>query len=90
MTSVKMNDNNTQILPEMNSLWQETLNWQPTAEQQQQFQQLYQLILVGNKKLNLTRITTPEDFWEKHFWDSLRGIKFILENQTNSKKKKSY
>ncbi|NEP04474.1 MAG: 16S rRNA (guanine(527)-N(7))-methyltransferase RsmG [Okeania sp. SIO2G4] len=83
-----MNDNNTQILPEMNSLWQETLNWQPTAEQQQQFQQLYQLILIGNEKLNLTRITSPEDFWEKHFWDSLRGIKFILENQINSQEEK--
>ncbi|MDT9338894.1 16S rRNA (guanine(527)-N(7))-methyltransferase RsmG [Trichodesmium erythraeum 21-75] len=76
-----MNDNNIQVLPEMSSVWQETLNWQPTVEQKQQFQKLYELIILGNKKLNLTRITKPEEFWEKHLWDSLRGIKFILENK---------
>ena len=85
----EMNDNNRQIfLPEMNSVWQETLNWQPTAQQKQQFQKLYELIIVGNKKFNLTRITTPKDFWEKHLWDSLRGIKFILENPINLPKVK--
>ncbi|MGD1804619.1 16S rRNA (guanine(527)-N(7))-methyltransferase RsmG [Dapis sp. BLCC M126] len=83
-----MNDDNRQILPEMNSLWQETLNWQPTIQQKQQFQKLYELIIVGNKKLNLTRITTTEEFWEKHLWDSLRGIKFILENQINWQEEK--
>ncbi|MGD1701834.1 16S rRNA (guanine(527)-N(7))-methyltransferase RsmG [Dapis sp. BLCC M229] len=83
-----MNDHKKQILPEMNSVWQKTLNWQPTAEQKQQFQKLYELIIVGNKKLNLTRITTPEDFWEKHIWDSLRGIKLILENQINWQEEK--
>ncbi|MGK7920347.1 MAG: 16S rRNA (guanine(527)-N(7))-methyltransferase RsmG, partial [Trichodesmium sp.] len=75
--------NNRQILPEMNYIWQETLNWQPTTQQQEQFQKLYELIIVGNQKFNLTRITNPEDFWEKHLWDSLRGIKFILKNQIN-------
>ncbi len=80
--------NNRQILPEMNSVWQETLNWQPTAQQKQQFQKLYELIIIGNKKLNLTRITTPEEFWEKHLWDSLRGIKFILENPINCQEEK--
>jgi len=54
--------------------WQQTLNWQPTAEQEQQFQQVYELVLEGNKIQNLTRITAPEDFWEKHLWDSLRGV----------------
>lgn len=54
--------------------WQPTLNWQPTDEQQAQFQQLYELILEGNRQLNLTRITEPQEFWEKHLWDSLRGI----------------
>ncbi|NEQ35217.1 MAG: 16S rRNA (guanine(527)-N(7))-methyltransferase RsmG [Okeania sp. SIO3I5] len=81
-------DNNREILPEMNSVWQETLNWQPTAQQKEQFQKLYELIIVGNKKLNLTRITNPEEFWEKHLWDSLRGIKFILENQINWQEEK--
>lgn len=63
------------MLPQMEQMWQQTLNWQPTAEQQQLFQQLYQAILEGNQRLNLTRITEPVEFWEKHLWDSLRGVK---------------
>ncbi|MGA7934778.1 MAG: 16S rRNA (guanine(527)-N(7))-methyltransferase RsmG [Kovacikia sp.] len=62
------------ILPEMAELWQQTLDWQPTDLQQLKFQQLYQQILAGNRQLNLTRITEPSEFWEKHLWDSLRGI----------------
>ncbi|MBD2357831.1 16S rRNA (guanine(527)-N(7))-methyltransferase RsmG [Tolypothrix sp. FACHB-123] len=60
-------------------IWQETLNWQPNAQQQLKFQQLYELILEGNRQLNLTRITEAQEFWEKHLWDSLRGI--VLEQQ---------
>ena len=61
-------------LPEMGEIWQKSLNWQPTNWEENQFQQLYQLILAGNRQFNLTRITEPEEFWEKHLWDSLRGI----------------
>ncbi|MEA5550252.1 16S rRNA (guanine(527)-N(7))-methyltransferase RsmG [Anabaena cylindrica UHCC 0172] len=61
-------------LPEMTEIWQQTLNWQPTTQQQNQLQQLYELILEGNRQLNLTRITETEEFWEKHLWDSLKGI----------------
>jgi 16S rRNA (guanine527-N7)-methyltransferase len=61
-------------LPKMAEIWQNTLNWQPTNLQENQFQQLYQLIIAGNRQINLTRITEPEEFWEKHLWDSLRGI----------------
>lgn len=61
-------------LPEMVEIWQQTLNWQPTTQQQNQFQKLYELILEGNRQINLTRITESEEFWEKHLWDSLRGI----------------
>ncbi|MEH2297460.1 16S rRNA (guanine(527)-N(7))-methyltransferase RsmG [Nostoc sp.] len=64
----------TNLLPEMAEIWQQTLNWQPTVQQQAQFQRLYELILEGNRQLNLTRITDPQEFWEKHLWDSLRGI----------------
>jgi 16S rRNA (guanine527-N7)-methyltransferase len=39
-----------------------------------QFEKLYELVLEGNSKQNLTRITAADDFWEKHLWDSLRGI----------------
>jgi len=54
--------------------WQQTLGWQPDSEQEQGFNLLYNLVLEGNQTQNLTRITTPEDFWEKHLWDSLRGV----------------
>ncbi|MBD2508907.1 16S rRNA (guanine(527)-N(7))-methyltransferase RsmG [Nostoc muscorum FACHB-395] len=68
----------TNLLPEMAEIWQQTLNWQPTVQQQGQFQKLYELILEGNRQLNLTRITDPQEFWEKHLWDSLRGILPVL------------
>lgn len=61
-------------LPSFEALWQETLQWQPDSKQQGLFEQLYAAILRGNEQLNLTRITDPEAFWEKHLWDSLAGI----------------
>lgn len=69
-----MGETETSLLPEMADMWQQTLGWQPTVEQQQLFQQLYEGILEGNRHLNLTRITAAEEFWEKHLWDSLRGV----------------
>ncbi|WP_427160255.1 16S rRNA (guanine(527)-N(7))-methyltransferase RsmG [Aliinostoc sp. HNIBRCY26] len=78
----------TNSLPIMAEIWQQTLNWQPTDEQQARFQQLYELILDGNRQLNLTRITEPQEFWEKHLWDSLRGTapqqKFISSLETGA------
>jgi 16S rRNA (guanine527-N7)-methyltransferase len=71
-------------LPNPIDLWQETLDWQPTAAQQNQFQRLYDRIIDGNRYLNLTRITEPEDFWEKHLWDSLRGVKDLLQGQVEA------
>lgn len=67
-------------LPEMANIWQQTLHWTPTVQQQVQFQQLYEFILEGNRQLNLTRITDPQEFWEKHLWDSLRGIAPFLRD----------
>ena len=64
----------TAQLPNHLDLWQQTLNWQPTSEQQSLFQSLYEQILDGNQRLNLTRITNPEEFWEKHLWDSISGL----------------
>ncbi|HTL88858.1 MAG TPA: 16S rRNA (guanine(527)-N(7))-methyltransferase RsmG [Leptolyngbya sp.] len=61
-------------LPEMNDLWESTTQWVPTEEQRSRFQQFYELVLTGNQQQNLTRITEPNDFWEKHLWDSLRGV----------------
>ncbi len=67
-------------LPEMMSVWHQTLGWQPNSTQQQQFGNLYELILQGNQQLNLTRITEPMEFWEKHLWDSLRGLGALPES----------
>ncbi|MCW6050624.1 16S rRNA (guanine(527)-N(7))-methyltransferase RsmG [Lyngbya sp. CCAP 1446/10] len=78
-----MNEIEMPVLPEMNELWQQTLNWQPNESQQQQFQRLYELIVEGNRSLNLTRITEPVEFWEKHLWDSLRGISRLLPANQN-------
>lgn len=61
-------------IPEMLEIWQQTLSWQPSTQHQKIFQQLYQGILAGNQQFNLTRITEPIEFWEKHLWDSLRGV----------------
>ena len=69
-----MSASETLILPQMVDMWQLTLGWQPMDEQQGLFQQFYEGILEGNRRLNLTRITEPIDFWEKHLWDSLRGV----------------
>jgi 16S rRNA (guanine527-N7)-methyltransferase len=63
-----------EMLPNYDDRWQSTLHWQPQNSQQQSFQQLYEAILVANQQVNLTRITTPDDFWEKHLWDSLQGV----------------
>lgn len=69
-------------LPDYSDLWLNTLHWQPNSTQTHQFQQLYAGILAGNQQFNLTRITEPNEFWEKHLWDSLRGIKGFLVGES--------
>ncbi len=76
-------------LPQMVEIWQKTLNWEPSIQQQDNFQQLYELILQGNCQLNLTRITDPKEFWEKHLWDSLRGISSLLLSEKSKTSKYS-
>ncbi|WP_071517031.1 16S rRNA (guanine(527)-N(7))-methyltransferase RsmG [Geitlerinema sp. PCC 9228] len=61
-------------LPLMPQVWLQTTGWQPSGEQQEKFQQLYAQICQVNRQVNLTRITESEEFWEKHIWDSVRGI----------------
>lgn len=73
----------TPVLPEMADVWQQTLGWQPDIAQKMQFQRLYELILSGNRQLNLTRITAPMEFWEKHLWDSLRGVMSLSSPDLN-------
>jgi 16S rRNA (guanine527-N7)-methyltransferase len=62
------------ILPNMDEIWRSTIDWVPTESQQLQLQALYTALVTANRHLNLTRITEPEEFWEKHLWDSIRGI----------------
>ena len=61
-------------LPNMDTIWQETIDWFPNEQQRLQLQFLYTAVVTANHNLNLTRITEPEEFWEKHLWDSLRGV----------------
>ncbi len=74
----------TSKLPEMLDLWRETLGWQPDAKQREQFQRFYELILTANQQFNLTRITEPSEFWEKHLWDSLLGVAQFLSEPSAS------
>ncbi|MEM1369447.1 MAG: 16S rRNA (guanine(527)-N(7))-methyltransferase RsmG [Cyanobacteria bacterium P01_H01_bin.15] len=55
--------------------WWKSLDWQPTDLQTQQFEALYEHVIAGNRQLNLTRLTSPADFWEKHLWDSVAGFR---------------
>ncbi|KPQ36978.1 MAG: 16S rRNA (guanine527-N7)-methyltransferase GidB [Phormidesmis priestleyi Ana] len=70
------------VLPNHAKLWQQTLGWQPSEAQQALFQQFYEQIVAGNQQLNITRIITPEDFWEKHLWDSMSGLSPWLCDRT--------
>lgn len=72
-----MKNNPVEQLPDFPQIWQETLEWQPHEQQQKLLQQLYEKIILGNRSFNLTRITDPQEFWEKHLWDSLRGIRSL-------------
>jgi 16S rRNA (guanine527-N7)-methyltransferase len=71
---------NSDALPTLDNIWQETSDWLPSERQQAQLQSLYAAVVTANRNLNLTRIIAPEEFWEKHIWDSIRGVgNFITE-----------
>ncbi|MFM2304987.1 MAG: hypothetical protein RLZZ135_2399 [Cyanobacteriota bacterium] len=67
-------NSSSDYLPNMDKIWQETSDWVPTDRQRSQLQFLYTAVVTANHSLNLTRITAPEEFWEKHLWDSVRGV----------------
>lgn len=71
-------------LPHYPDHWQASLNWQPDDLLLQRFQALYDALQQANQQLNLTRITAPEDFWEKHLWDSLQGVGAWLTESSSS------
>jgi 16S rRNA (guanine527-N7)-methyltransferase len=77
-----MSDFQLQKHPNISDTFNFTEDWQISQQQSNQLQELYQLILEGNKYQNLTRIVEATDFWEKHLWDSLVAIKNWEENLT--------
>lgn len=50
--------------------------------QLEQFDTYATLLIEWNKKMNLTAITEPHDIAEKHFVDSLYGLKFLKSAKT--------
>ena len=48
-----------------------------TETQQTQLETFYKLLISWNEKINLTRITSKEDVYLKHFYDSLTIAKVI-------------
>lgn len=56
----------------------------PTKEQLSQLEEYYNLLVEWNSKMNLTRITSKEDAYLKHFYDSLTIKKIIDLNNYNS------
>lgn len=55
-----------------------------TNEQLNKLEELYNLMINYNKKVNLTRITEKEDVYLKHYYDSLTLIKGIDLNQIDT------
>lgn len=54
-----------------------------TAEQLNQLEKYYEILIIENEKYNLTAITKKEDVYLKHFYDSLTLTKIIdLNNQS--------
>lgn len=81
LTASSSAPSNAPLFAPLFAQWQNTLNWLPNHLQNEQFAQLYALVLEGNRQQNLTRITEINDFWEKHLWDSLRGIWTMQERE---------
>lgn len=55
-------------------------NWRPNEVEKAQFEQVYQILLTENSHTNLTRITAPDEFVEKHLWDSFAGFFYLTNN----------
>ena len=61
----------------------EKINITLTKKQLDMLEKYYEVLIEENKKYNLTAITTKEDFYLKHFYDSLTLSKIIeLDNQS--------
>ena len=60
------------------------LNITLSTEQQQKLDQFYHLLVEWYKKINLTRITSEEDVYLKHFYDSLTIVKVVDLNKVHT------
>ena len=60
------------------------LNITLSTEQQQKLDQFYHLLVEWNKKIKLTRITSEEDVYLKHFYDSLTIVKVVDLNKVHT------
>ena len=58
------------------------LNYELDLDKQERFYEYMNLLLMWNKKINLTAITNPEEIITKHFIDSLSILKYVNENAT--------
>jgi 16S rRNA (guanine527-N7)-methyltransferase len=57
--------------------WAQKINIHLTQAQLEQFHLYAKTLVQWNKKMNMTRITSPQDIEIKHFFDSLALIPFI-------------
>lgn len=55
-----------------------------TSYQQEQLKKFYHLLISWNEKINLTRITSENEVYLKHFYDSLTIRKVIDLNKVNT------
>ena len=62
----------------------EKINIEINDEQLNQLEKYYGLVIEWNKKINLTGITEKEEFYLKHFYDSLTLTKVINLNNYSS------
>ncbi len=67
-------------------LLEQTLHWQPSLNQLEQFTQLQFLLREWNKRVNLTRLIEDNDFWISQIIDSLWPIKNEHLHSKESKK----
>lgn len=54
------------------------------STQKEQLEKFYEIVIEENTKINLTRITGKEEFYLKHFYDSLTVVKEVDLNKIDS------
>ena len=62
------------------ALWQQ-LGWQPSPQQQAQFEALQEQLRSWNSRLNLTRLVEGDDYWIAQVFDSLWPLLPLLQSE---------